>query len=167
MHPKPHEPKHNYQASNHQKPSQTTTPQKNSHLLSYDLRRCCCRRCRRTNPGRAWYSHTGRRTDKKFRKEKRKKKKARAAIKAKSPRTPAMGHEIQRREDEWKTEEKIVTIKARIHVFRQGILTRKRKTGKRKATPVCVCVCGAAVSLSGGREKRAENATEPRNPTSL
>lgn len=51
-----------------------------------------------------------------------------------------MGHEIQRREDEWKTEEKIVTIKARIHVFRQGILTRKRKTGKRKATPVCVCV---------------------------
>jgi hypothetical protein len=68
-----------------------------------------------------------------------------------------MGHKNQRREDEWKTEETIVTIKVRIHVFRQGILTRKRKTGKRKATPecvcVCVCVCGAAASPSRARAR--------------
>jgi len=64
-----------------------------------------------------------------------------------------MGHEIQRREDEWKMEEKIVTIKARIHVFRQGILTRKRKTGKRKATPVCVCVWGCSIPFRRAREK--------------
>jgi hypothetical protein len=99
--------------------------------------------------------------------QKGEKKKARAAIKAKSTRTPATGHENQRREDEWKTEGKIVTINARIHVFRQGILTRKRKTGKRKATPWCVCVGLQHPFQAGAREKRAESATEPRNPTSL
>jgi hypothetical protein len=81
-------------------------------------------------------------------------------MKAKSTQTPAIGHENQRREDEWKTEEKIVMIKARIHVFRQGILTRKRKTRKRKATPGCVCVCGAAASPSGARARR-ERKTRP------
>jgi len=84
-------------------------------------------------------------------------------MKAKSTQTPAIGHENQRREDEWKTEEKIVMIKARIHVFRQGILTRKRKTRKRKATPGCVCVC---VGLQHPLQARAREESGKRDRAS-
>jgi len=50
--------------------------------------------------------------------------------------------------------------------FPTGNLDKKTKNRKKKSH-ARVCVCGAAVSLSGAREKRAENATEPPNPTSL
>jgi hypothetical protein len=47
--------------------------------------------------------------------------------------------------------------------------TKNRKKKSHARVYVCMCVCGAAASPSGARarEKRAENATEARNPTSL
>jgi hypothetical protein len=52
--------------------------------------------------------------------------------------------------------------------FPTGNLNKKTKNRKKKShARVCVCVWGCSIPVRRAREKRAENATEPRNPTSL